>query len=94
MTQIRGGVSVYKYLPSHAGVSYKKNKKWFETNIATVHLDLLGTIHKSRFIAEIKNLKTIRVGQKTQKYRKNSTPIPPPEITILKTRPRTFHPGS
>jgi len=36
--------------------------------------------------AEIKNFKPIRVGQKTQKYRKNSTPIPPPEITILKTR--------
>ncbi|MGB5883424.1 MAG: hypothetical protein WBG28_04935, partial [Desulfobulbales bacterium] len=39
----------------------------------------------SRFI-EIKNLKTIRVGQKTQKYRKNRTPILPPEITILKNQ--------
>jgi hypothetical protein len=54
--------------------------------MSIVHLGLSGTIRNLRFIAEIKNLKTIRVGQKTQKYRKNSTPIPPPEITILKTR--------
>ena len=57
-----------------------------KVNMFVGYIGILRTIHDCRDIAEIKNLKTIRVGQKTQKYRKNRTPILPPEITILKNR--------
>jgi hypothetical protein len=50
------------------------------------YADSLGSIPECRFITEVKSLKTIKGGQKTQKYRKNRTPILPPEITRLKSR--------